>query len=68
MRCCCCNVRLKNFEACIKSETTGYYWDMCKRCLDDSGVSYSGKDEDDYEEEDDDFFPEFGHDDSTEDE
>lgn len=38
MRCLCCNVRLNEYEATLRSTNTGEFMDLCLRCLDGSGV------------------------------
>ena len=39
MRCQCCNCNLSDQESVLKSQTTGAYLDMCKKCLKVSGIT-----------------------------
>ena len=33
MRCCCCDVRLTDYEATLRSAATGNFLDMCSKCV-----------------------------------
>jgi hypothetical protein len=43
MRCECCNRNLNDYEATLKSATTGAYLDTCRKCLDGLGIAMVGR-------------------------
>lgn len=45
MRCDCCNKRLNDYEATLKSVEFGVYMNTCKKCLDGLGIETVGRDE-----------------------
>ena len=38
MRCVSCDRELTDYEATMKSATTGEYFDLCVYCLDETGI------------------------------
>lgn len=45
MRCDCCNKRLNDYEASLKSAEFEVYMNTCKRCLDGLGIETVGRDD-----------------------
>lgn len=45
MRCDCCNRRLNDYEATLKSKEFGVYMNTCVSCLQDLGIETVGRDE-----------------------
>lgn len=45
MRCDCCNRRLNDYEATLKSKEFGVYMNTCVSCLKDLGIETVGRDE-----------------------
>lgn len=45
MRCDCCNKRLNDYEASLKSAEFGVYMNTCKKCLDGLNIETVGRDE-----------------------
>lgn len=45
MRCDCCNKRLNDYEATLKSISTGEYMNTCKSCLNGLDIETVGRNE-----------------------
>jgi len=62
MRCVCCDKRLNDYEATLKSKSTGEYLQTCNSCLDGLGIEVVGRSDlnpfDDQEEDYDEFYEE----------
>lgn len=59
MRCYSCNVNLSDFESRLRSQVSGEFLDMCKKCLVLSGINYvAPADVEETSEPDDEFFVE----------
>lgn len=40
MRCFACNVNLSDFESRLRSQVSGEFLDMCKKCLELADINY----------------------------
>lgn len=43
MRCYCCDTKLNDYEATLRSANTGEFLDTCSKCLKDSGIKTVGR-------------------------